>query len=93
MLNDDFKEFAALLHSNRVDYLIVGGYALAAYGHPRYTGDLDFWVGTDAANAARVLNALREFGFGALGGIRIWPIWTRSKAGCRIHPVNNRKAA
>ena len=67
MLNDDFKEFAALLHSNQVDYLIVGGYALAAYGHPRYTGDLDFWVGTDAANAARVLNALKEFGFGALG--------------------------
>ena len=67
MLNDEFKEFAALLHSNRVDYLIVGGYALAAYGHPRYTGDLDFWVGTDVANAARVLNALKEFGFGSLG--------------------------
>ena len=42
MLNQDFKEFAALLGSNRVEYLIVGGYALAAYGHPRYTGDLDF---------------------------------------------------
>ena len=54
MLNEDFKEFAALLHSNRVEYLIGGGYALSAYGHPRYMGDLDFWVGTDAANAARV---------------------------------------
>ena len=67
MLNQDFKEFAELLNSNRVEYLIVGGYALAAYGHPRYTGDLDFWVGTDAANAKSVLNALKEFGFGALG--------------------------
>ncbi|MBX3585401.1 MAG: hypothetical protein KF796_02065 [Ramlibacter sp.] len=67
MLNEDFKEFAALLHSNKVDYLIVGGYALAAYGHPRYTGDLDFWVGTDAANAQRLLAALEAFGFGALG--------------------------
>lgn len=67
MLNEDFKEFVALLNSNRVEYLIVGGYALAAYGHPRYTGDLDFWVGTDVANARRVLNALDEFGFGALG--------------------------
>ena len=66
MLNEDFKEFAALLHSNRVEYLIVGGYALAAYGHPRYTGDLDFWVGTDTDNAQRVLAALAEFGFGAL---------------------------
>lgn len=40
MLNEDFKEFVALLNSNQVEYLIVGGYALAAYGHPRYTGDL-----------------------------------------------------
>ena len=67
MLNEDFKEFAALLNSNRVEYLIVGGYALAAYGHPRYTGDLDFWVGTDPANARQVLAVLDQFGFGALG--------------------------
>lgn len=67
MLNQDFKEFAELFNSNRVEYLIVGGYALAAYGHPRYTGDLDFWIGTDPSNAQRVLHALEEFGFGALG--------------------------
>ena len=47
MLTPDFKEFAALLNSNGVEYLVVGGYALAAYGHPRYTGDLDFWIGTN----------------------------------------------
>ena len=67
MLNEDFKEFVALLHSNQVEYLIVGGYALAAYGHPRYTGDLDFWIGTESANAKRVLTVLDQFGFGALG--------------------------
>jgi hypothetical protein len=67
MLTSDFKEFAELLNSNQVDYLVVGGYALAAYGHPRYTGDLDFWIGTDAVNAERVLSALVQFGFGALG--------------------------
>ena len=67
MLNQDFKEFAELLASNKVEYLIVGGYALAAFGHPRYTGDLDFWVGTDVANAQRVLATLESFGFGALG--------------------------
>jgi hypothetical protein len=67
MLNEDFKEFVALLNSNRVEYLIVGGYALAAYGHPRYTGDLDFWIGTDPVNAKSVLIALDQFGFGALG--------------------------
>ena len=39
MLNRDFKEFAELLNARGVDYLGVGGYALAAHGHPRYTGD------------------------------------------------------
>jgi hypothetical protein len=67
MLNQDFKEFAGLLNSNHAEFLIVGGYALAALGHPRYTGDLDFWVGYDPANAARVLKALDQFGFGELG--------------------------
>ena len=67
MLTSDFKEFAELLNSNGVEYLVVGGYALAAYGHPRYTGDLDFWIGADATNADRVLSALAQFGFGALG--------------------------
>jgi hypothetical protein len=67
MLNPDFKEFAALLNSSGVEYLIVGGYALAAHGHPRYTGDLDFWIGTDGENAQRVLRALHSFGMGGLG--------------------------
>ncbi len=67
MLTPDFKEFAALLNSNRVEYLVVGGYALAAYGYPRYTGDLDFWIGTQSENADRVLAALEAFGFGSLG--------------------------
>ncbi len=67
MLTPDFKEFAELLNSNQVEYLVVGGYALAAYGHPRYTGDLDFWVGCCPENAQRILTALDQFGFGALG--------------------------
>ena len=67
MLTPDFKEFAELLNSNKVEYLIVGGYALAAYGHPRYTGDLDFWVGCDADNAQKLLTALDQFGFGSFG--------------------------
>lgn len=67
MLNRDFKEFAALLHANGVEYLLVGGYALAAYGHPRYTGDIDFWVSLAPANLKRLLAALDQFGFGSLG--------------------------
>ena len=66
MLTSDFKEFAQLLNTNGVEYLIIGGYALAAYGHPRYTGDLDFWVGTDPLNAEKIIKTLKEFGFGSL---------------------------
>lgn len=67
MLNRDFKEFAGLLDARGVDYLVVGGYALAAHGHPRYTGDIDFWVRPEPGNIARLLAALQDFGFGSLG--------------------------
>ena len=58
MLNSDFKEFAGLLNANGVEYLVVGGSALAAHGHPRYTGDIDFWVSPVPANKVRLLKAL-----------------------------------
>lgn len=67
MLNKDFKEFVALLNSNKVEYLVVGGYALAAHGHPRYTGDLDIWVNPSPSNVARLIDVLRDFGFGSVG--------------------------
>ncbi len=67
MLNKDFKEFIQLLNSSSTEFLIVGGYALAAHGHPRYTGDIDIWIGRTDKNIALVLEALREFGFGELG--------------------------
>jgi len=46
--------------------MIVGGYALAAHGLPRATGDLDAWVWVDPANAQRIVAALRDFGFGQM---------------------------
>lgn len=67
MLNPDFKEFAELLNAKGVEYLLVGGYALAAHGHPRYTGDIDFWVRPAPDNIERLLQALDDFGFGSLG--------------------------
>ncbi len=67
MLNRDFKEFAESLNASEVEYLVVGGYALAAHGHPRYTGDIDFWVSDSPDNIGRLLQALRDFGFGSLG--------------------------
>lgn len=64
--NKDFREFIALLKSNAVRFLIVGGHAVTFHGYPRFTADLDLWVAADEENAARVNQALKEFGFGNL---------------------------
>ena len=66
-LDKDFNEFVELFIAHEVRFLIVGGYALAAHGLPRFTGDLDAWVWADEANAARILAALGDFGFGDVG--------------------------
>ncbi|HEV7765604.1 MAG TPA: DUF6036 family nucleotidyltransferase [Thermoanaerobaculia bacterium] len=66
-LQTDSREFIALLNSHNVEYLIVGGHAVAFHGHPRFTGDIDFLIRTTPANAQRLLRVLDEFGFGALG--------------------------
>jgi hypothetical protein len=66
-LNHDFQEFVELFVAHEVKFLVVGGYALAAHGHPRYTKDLDVWVWMSAENADRILTALEAFGFGDLG--------------------------
>ncbi len=63
----EFKELLALLNKHKVDYLIVGAYALAFYGAPRFTGDIDLLVRPEGKNAARILAALKEFGFGSAG--------------------------
>jgi Nucleotidyl transferase AbiEii toxin, Type IV TA system len=62
-LDPDFKEFIALLNSEGVRYLLLGGYAVNLYGHHRATGDIDFWIAIDAQNAQRVSKALQRFGF------------------------------
>jgi hypothetical protein len=66
-LNQDFQEFVELFVAHEVEFLIVGGYALAAHGHPRYTKDLDVWVWVGPENAQRIISAIEEFGFGELG--------------------------
>ena len=66
MLSRDFREFIELLNANSVRYLVVGGYAVALHGYPRYTKDLDVWIEPTAQNAQNVLNALTAFGFGSL---------------------------
>ena len=62
-LDRDFNEFLASFTRNEVRFLVVGGYALAAHGLPRATGDFDTWVWVDAENAERIVRSLGEFGF------------------------------
>ncbi len=66
MLSKDFKEFIESLNKSDVRYLVVGGYAVAFHGHPRYTKDLDVWVELSPDNANRIVKALEDFGFGSL---------------------------
>lgn len=67
MLNNDFKEFIQLLNVHSVRYLVVGGYAVAFHGHPRYTKDIDIWILLDKTNAKKMLDVLNVFGFSSLG--------------------------
>ena len=67
MLNRDFKEFIQSLNDSGVRYLVIGGYAVALHGYPRYTKDLDIWIETSPENAERMVKALEQFGFASLG--------------------------
>ena len=66
IINKDFKEFIESLNANDVQYLIVGGYAVAFHGHPRYTKDIDIWIKLDPTNAEKIIHALKQFGFASL---------------------------
>ena len=62
-LPPDFREFLRLLNAHQVEYLLIGGYAVAYHGYPRATADMDIWIATHPRNAAQVVAALKEFGF------------------------------
>ena len=64
-LPSDFKEFLQLLNDHRVDYLLVGGYAVGYHGYPRATVDLDIWVAVAPRNARHLVMVFKEFGFDA----------------------------
>lgn len=66
-LQTDLREFIVLLNSHSVEYILVGGHAVAFHGYPRFTGDIDFLIRTTRPNARRVLDVLAAFGFGGLG--------------------------
>jgi hypothetical protein len=61
-MHDDLQELIATLQSHRVEFLVVGAHALAFYGRPRFTEDLDLFLRRSAANEAALTAALLEFG-------------------------------
>ncbi len=62
-IHQDYKELLQLLNDHNAQYVIVGAYALAFHGNPRYTGDLDIFIGCDEGNAEKIVKALQDFGF------------------------------
>jgi hypothetical protein len=62
LFNPDFKDMLLALSGAKIDFLLIGAYAVAAHGHPRATGDLDLWVRPDAQTAPRVYRVLADFG-------------------------------
>lgn len=66
ILFPDFEDFIGLLNAHSVDYMVVGGYALAFHGKPRNTGDLEIWIEISETNATKLLKVLVDFGFGNL---------------------------
>lgn len=66
MLNRHFLDFLGLLAKHEVEYLVIGGYAVAAHGFPRFTGDLDVFVAIGRDNAQCLVDVFDEFGFASL---------------------------
>lgn len=62
-LPPDFRDFLKLLNQHEVEYLLIGGYAVAFHGYVRYTGDMDIFVRLSNENAKRVHKVLIDFGF------------------------------
>lgn len=62
LLNQNFRDILFAFLDEEVEFIVVGGFAVAFHGHPRSTGDIDLWIRCSAENASRVWKALREFG-------------------------------
>ena len=62
MLNEDYKDMLQSLFDEKVRFLLVDAYAMAAHGYPRTTMDIDIWIMPSSQNADAVLRALHRFG-------------------------------
>jgi hypothetical protein len=65
-LDQDFKEFIELLNKHEIEYLLIGGFAVALHGYVRNTVDIDFWINNSKDNARKMVHVMNDFGFGSL---------------------------
>jgi hypothetical protein len=61
-LHPDFLDLLTAFGDAGVEYLVIGGYAVGFHARPRFTKDIDLWVGNDTENLERVARALNTFG-------------------------------
>lgn len=66
----NLQEFIRLLQAESVEFLIVGAWAVAFHGRPRYTGDVDLFLCRDGRNAERMTRVIERFGFSSTGIVR-----------------------
>lgn len=62
ILPQDFRDFLKLLNSKKIEYLLIGGYAVGYYGYPRATADMDIWIAISKKNAKKIVEAIKDFG-------------------------------
>jgi hypothetical protein len=63
LLPTDFLEFLKLLNARKVEYLVIGGYAVGYHGYPRATGDIDIWIPRSETTAGKMVEVFADFGF------------------------------
>jgi hypothetical protein len=68
-LSDDFRDFLKCLNDAGVEYLLIGGHAVAYHGYVRPTRDLDVWIAVSPENAKRVVQAVKSFFGNELSGL------------------------
>ena len=61
IFNDDFRDFIQALNNNKVEYILVGGYAVILHGYRRVTGDMDIWVNRTKENYLKLSASFAEF--------------------------------
>jgi hypothetical protein len=66
-MNRDYSDLLSALSDAGADFLLVGAHAMASYGYPRFTKDMDVWIRPSPANAERVISALKQFGAPLMG--------------------------